>query len=160
MRHRSKPRSPEAQLSRMERRWPLLKPNMMSGGQVLQWLGPLRGFQMEYQIAICWDWQSPDSCPLAFVLRPEIRPRKGERYIDIPHLMFNEKAPEDSALCLFDPDTGEWNGTMWIADSTVPWTSEWLHHYELWHLDGVWRGKSAPGPISIGAGLAQGSGAS
>lgn len=110
---------------------------------------------MEYQVAIFWAWQTPNACPFALVIDPVIRPRQGERFIDIPHLMYNEKVPERSPLCLFDPDTQEWDGTMWIADTTVPWTSEWLHHYELWHMDGLWRGKNAPGPISIGASLGQ-----
>ena len=69
--------------------------------------------------------------------------------VEIPHLIFNHEDPELSALCLFDPDAGEWDSTMLIADTTVPWAAEWLHHYELWRVDGVWRGPSAPGPISV-----------
>lgn len=137
----------------MEKRWPMLKPSIVGRNRHLEWMGPLRGFQMEYQVAILWNWQTPNKCPFAFVLDPVIRPRQGERFIDVPHLMYDEEVPERSALCLFDPDTREWDGTMWIADSTVPWTSEWLHYYELWHVDGLWRGKSAPGPISVGAGM-------
>lgn len=32
-------------------------------------------------------------------------------------------------LCLHEP--GEWTDGMYIADTTVPWTAEWLANYEI-----------------------------
>lgn len=147
---RRKPRSPHGQLNRMAMRWPDLAARVLSDGPSIVWRGPLRGFQMEYQVLVHWSWQANPNTPHVFVLDPQIRPRPGGRFEDIPHLNFDSANPVDSALCLFDPDDGEWNSKMLIADTTVPWASEWLHHYELWHLDGVWRGPNAPGPISVG----------
>lgn len=42
-------------------------------------------------------------------------------------------------LCLHLP--GEWKGHMIIADTFVPWTSEWLYSYEIWLETGVWTGE-------------------
>ena len=148
---RTKPRSPQSQLGRMAMRWPALDPCLVGAGDVLAWIGPLRGLQMSYQVQVQWEWTRSRSFPCVFVLDPPLRPRPGGPFVDIPHLIYNGDAPAHSALCLFDPDEGEWNVTMWISDTTIPWASEWLHHYELWHVDGVWRGANAPGPISVGA---------
>jgi hypothetical protein len=29
---------------------------------------------------------------------------------------------------------------MFLADTVVPWTSEWLFFYEVWHATGLWLG--------------------
>lgn len=133
----------------MELRWPGLRPELLRDGRFLIWVGQLRGVQMEYQVQIQLDRAIITEAPLAFVLHPKIRPRPGGTYEEIPHLRFFRDDPTASALCLYDPNGREWNPTMSIADTIVPWTSEWLHHYECWHLDGVWRGENAPGPISV-----------
>ena len=41
-------------------------------------------------------------------------------------------------LCLSYP--GEWTHDMLLAHTVVPWISEWLIHYELWHITGRWAG--------------------
>lgn len=69
--------------------------------------------------------------PVAEVLRPSLEVRHGS---SIPH-----RYP-DGSLCLFYPAAGEWQPSMPIADTIVPWTSEWLAHYEIWLACGSWRG--------------------
>ena len=51
---------------------------------------------------------------------------------ELPHTFPGEK------LCLHLP--GEWSPDMYIAHTTVPWTSEWLFYYELWLVTGNWDG--------------------
>lgn len=51
---------------------------------------------------------------------------------ELPHTFPGEK------LCLHLP--GEWSPSMYIAHTTVPWTSEWLFYYELWLITGNWEG--------------------
>lgn len=65
-----------------------------------------------------------------------------DEYTEIrtPKILQEIHVLQRSALCLFDPDTGEWDNTNLIADTTVVWASEWLHHYELWHVTGEWHG--------------------
>ncbi len=44
----------------------------------------------------------------------------------------------DDTLCLYYP--GEWKGTELIAETIIPWTSEWLLYYEVWSVTGKWHG--------------------
>ncbi len=48
----------------------------------------------------------------------------------------------DGSLCLFYPKAREFNGTMILARTIVPWASEWLMFYELWLASdgGEWLG--------------------
>lgn len=45
---------------------------------------------------------------------------------------------DNGTLCLHD--AGQWNATMLIVDTIVPWTAEWLLHYEIWLATGEWFG--------------------
>ena len=147
---RVKPRSPHAQLTRMSSRWPDFEFDLSIDKTTMIWEGKLRGFQKFYRVSVQWRFRTAAVMPYVFILDPMLRPRPGGRYEDIPHLMFNSRLPTESALCLFDPDAKEWDPTLLIADTTVPWASEWLHYYECWHLDGVWRGSNSPGPKFMG----------
>jgi hypothetical protein len=74
---------------------------------------------------------SLEKSPKVFVESPELQERDGER---IPHRYL------DGSLCLYLPGSGEWDRSMFLFDSIVPWVSEWLIHYELWHATGEWHG--------------------
>lgn len=54
----------------------------------------------------------------------------------LPHVYSTPK----QWLCLYDRGIGEWKNTMSIANKVIPWIPEWLFFYELWLIDGVWRG--------------------
>ena len=41
-------------------------------------------------------------------------------------------------LCLYYPC--EWNSTMNISDTIIPWISEWLYYFEFWCITGEWHG--------------------
>lgn len=43
-------------------------------------------------------------------------------------------------LCIYYLKAKEWNETKFIADTIIPWTSEWLFHYEIWVTTGIWHG--------------------
>jgi hypothetical protein len=68
--------------------------------------------------------------PSVRVLDPVLRLRPGVGAL--PHV-YNE-----GDLCLSAP--GEWNLSMAIGHTIVPWASEWLLHYEIWHATGEWAG--------------------
>jgi hypothetical protein len=65
-----------------------------------------------------------------YVTDPELVTRGDER---LPHTF-----TEDGSLCLY------YNEFLLcrdlIADTLVPWASEWLLHYELWLATGEWNG--------------------
>ena len=49
------------------------------------------------------------------------------------------------SLCLHEPD--DWTPAMSIADTILPWTSEWLAYYELWLATGEWHGGGEWPPV-------------
>jgi len=42
-------------------------------------------------------------------------------------------------ICVHRPE--EWNALMLIAETIMPWISQWLYFYEVWALTGKWLGK-------------------
>ena len=52
----------------------------------------------------------------------------------LPHVYDNKK----QRLCLYM--YREWDNSKFIADYIVPWTAEWLFHYECWVITGIWNG--------------------
>jgi hypothetical protein len=132
----------------MDARWPRFAFEVLKGSMV-RWMGPLRGFQKEYRIAVYWDAQRSER-PYVLLRDPALRPREAGNFEQIPHLMFYAEHPELSGLCLFDSEGAEWSNKLLIADTTIIWAAEWLLYYELWHINGVWRGGGV-GPESIAA---------
>lgn len=131
-------RSPAAQLREMEKAWPEFTGRKMADG-TLVWSGPLRPKAQLYVVLVVWN-SAAQALPYVFVMEPKLQPRPGGTFEEIPHLLFDAKNPEDSALCLFDPAGREWTPADLIADTTLVWASEWLLYYELWHTLGEWIG--------------------
>lgn len=69
-----------------------------------------------------------------------LRTRPGR---SLPHVY------DDGTLCLYE--RGEWNDNMFLADTIVPWASEWLAHYEIWLGHGKWYGGGEWPPRRNGA---------
>ena len=44
----------------------------------------------------------------------------------------------DGSLCLYR--TGQWVSGDLLVETIVPWTSEWLMHYEFWRATDEWLG--------------------
>jgi hypothetical protein len=129
-------RSPHAQLKAMQGRWPGFFGQKFGDGTI-GWFGPLQPQAQPYLVEVYWNLRVFDR-PYVIVGEPAIKPRPGLEYSDIPHLLFNDAEPTRSGLCLFDPAGREWTPADLIAKTTIYWTAEWLHYYELWHLTGEW----------------------
>lgn len=67
--------------------------------------------------------------PNVEVLEPKLEKRDGKKP---PHLFPGDR------LCLYLAD--EWHSSMLLVDTIVPWTAEWLVHYEIWLATGEWCG--------------------
>ena len=52
----------------------------------------------------------------------------------LPHVFEGRK------LCLFRYKYAEWNSTMRIDETIIPWISLWLFYYEVWLFTGEWHG--------------------
>lgn len=78
--------------------------------------------------------------PDVYILEPKLEYVDGKSFL--PHVYDTSS----QRLCLYYRKTGEWNSSMYIADAIIPWTSEWLLHYEYWLGTGEWHG----GGIHIG----------
>lgn len=61
----------------------------------------------------------------------------------LPHVYSTEK----QRLCLYYPTSKEWHYGLLYTDTLIPWTSEWLVHYEIWSATGVWCGGGIHGVI-------------
>lgn len=76
--------------------------------------------------------------PRVKVIDPVLETRPNE---SLPHIYPGEE------LCLYYP--GGFEGSQhFIADTIIPWTSEWLYFYEHWMSTGSWLGtEAAHGPL-------------
>jgi hypothetical protein len=81
--------------------------------------------QIEYHLGVS---------PVTLVLNP--KPRDLAKGRKPPHVY---PAPGDP-LCLFYPAAREWNSSMLVVQTIVPWTCEWLFHFEAWLFTGEWDG--------------------
>lgn len=68
--------------------------------------------------------------PIVYVVDPPLRRYENK---PIPHVF------DLNTLCLF-LGKHEWNPTLLIADTIVPWAAEWLVFYEVWLAIGEWLG--------------------
>jgi hypothetical protein len=60
-----------------------------------------------------------------------LKTRPGE---SLPHVWHHTYR----VLCLHE--TVDWHSGMLVANTTVPWTCEWLFFYEIWLVTGTWDG--------------------
>ncbi|MET9030959.1 hypothetical protein ABZW96_35945 [Nocardia sp. NPDC004168] len=80
-----------------------------------------------YRVQLQYDY---GGTPEVRVLAPELRLHHSAT--KLPHIY-----PGDF-LCLHLAN--QWQPTMLLANTTVPWTSEWLYYYEIWLVTGQWHG--------------------
>jgi hypothetical protein len=55
---------------------------------------------------------------------------------ELPHVY----STEEQRLCLYYPKYREWTPEKYFVQTIIPWTSEWLYHYEIWVVTGEWHG--------------------
>ena len=128
-RFRSKPLTVGHQVFAMERYFPNFKVMWKKG--IAAWIGTLQPSATSEAYTIMIQYSLPD-VPRVWVISPELIDRSdGQK---IPHVYSGKR------LCLYLPGSGEWQKTMLIAETVVPWASLWLYYYEVWHATGEWLG--------------------
>lgn len=118
------------QIAQMRVRHPALRLTAWRCGEA-RWTGTLRATDISITFAITIIYRLGKR-PRVYVTSPLLVDRPDA---EIPH------RHSDGSLCLHLPD--EWDSTMVIAETIVPWAALWLYHYELWHATGEWHGGGA-----------------
>ena len=98
----------------------------------LRWTGRLQPSDLSRAYTVRVDYKR-GRYPAVRVLVPELVATEAGF---LPHTY------DDGTLCLHS--VGQWNGAMLIVDTVVPWTAEWLLHYEMWLATGEWFGDCHP----------------
>jgi hypothetical protein len=70
--------------------------------------------------------------PRAYVLDPALRRRSPAQRIAHSY--------SDTEPCLFTPAHRDWDRSMYVGHTIVPWLMEWIVFYETWLLTGEWLG--------------------
>lgn len=98
----------------------------------MSWYGHLQPADDSARYRIKLTYRPPNS-PKVWVRDPALHPKARHRY-------------DDDSLCLYDPRVGEWHPGLFLSETIVPWTAEWLFYYEAWLVDPErrWFGPEAP----------------
>ena len=127
--------------------WPQFEVALGLGPNSVVWFGPLKGLDrpftlsIEYGLPVSGLIQRHRLFPVVRVLRPSLVLNfDADDEAPLPHVYFESPDYRLSPLCLFDPMANEWNPSMSIAKTTVPWAARWLACYELWEATGRWHG--------------------
>ena len=132
----------EAQIESMRAIWPDFA-MVARNGDAAAWEGPVRPLPQTYRVGVFYrapllieNLDPRRLQPRVSVLNPQLRPRPGDREGRLPHVYYG---PDGGVtLCLLDPEAGDWSPADLLAETTIPWTIEWLAAYEGWRATGEW----------------------
>ncbi len=134
----------DTQIEAMARLWPTFKLVRREGAAAL-WQGAVRPLLQTYQVGVFY--RAPLMVerysvrivqPRAEILSPALRPRRGDAEGMLPHVYYGPDG--EVTLCMLDPDSSEWSPADLLAETTVPWITDWLAAYEGWRATGEWTG--------------------
>lgn len=96
------------------------------------WRGPLQPRDQSPVYRLKVTYRVPKD-PVIWVISPVPEPNAPHRY-------------RDGSLCLHHPHDGDWDPALFVAETIMPWTAEWLFYYEAWLVDPErrWFGPEAP----------------
>lgn len=100
----------------------------------LIWKGYLKPSELSatYMIKVVYQREKH---PNVYVLEPK-KLVLAEGETELKHVYDTKK----QHLCIYYKKAKEWSENKLIADTIIPWTSEWLLHYEYWVATGTWHG--------------------
>ena len=136
----------DEQVKAMEAAWPRFRVIDRDGATAV-WEGELHALFRRF--TVCVLYRAPYAVellksgrlqPTVFIVDPPLRPRGGDPMGQLPHVYYFGPGKLDVFLCMFDPEADEWSPTMSLAETTVPWTVDWLASYEGWRATGEWTG--------------------
>lgn len=88
----------------------------------------------------------------AFIVKPKIKKCKGQ---NPPHIYKSnskwnaiKQEYDELCLCLYLPDSGEYNTKDKLIENIISWAIKWTEFYEIWLLTGKWYGGGVHPKIS------------
>lgn len=125
----------DEQRDRMKAAWPMFAVRALDRStQSARWIGEVRPQFARFTLEIRYRL---GSFPDVRVLRPSLVRLPNNIEGQLPHVY---PPTDDPTLCLFDPALNQWNPTMALSDTTVPWSLDWIACYEMWLMTGRWTG--------------------
>ena len=119
----------------MRARWPRFALHSLDRrGHSARWIGDVEPQFERYTLDIQY---CLGELPKVRIVSPALIRLPGNTEGQLPHVY---PPVDDPTLCLFDPEVGQWDWTMPIADTTVPWACDWIACYEFWLITGAWHG--------------------
>ena len=102
--------------------------------QEVRWVGTYRPQFVPFTLELRYRLLA---MPEVRVLNPMLTRLPNNPEGELPHVY---PPADDPTLCLFDPRESQWEPTMYLADTIVPWAFDWVACYELWLMTGRWTG--------------------
>lgn len=131
----------EQQIERMQVEYPSFAV-LQSAPWLILWRGKLQPFARSYDVQVLY---CAISLPLAAItafkphveiVQPLLARHPSAPEEPIPHIFHNHVFPERPRICL--NHQCEWTPALYIADTIMLWTVEWLVAYECWRATGLW----------------------
>lgn len=125
----------DQQRARMKAAWPkFAERGIDRNQQQVRWVGSCRPQFMPFTLELRYRVLA---MPEVRVLKPALIRLPDNPEGALPHVY---PPAGDPTLCLFDPLDNQWDPTMYLADTIVPWAFDWVACYELWLMTGRWTG--------------------
>ncbi|WP_404391350.1 hypothetical protein [Pseudoalteromonas phenolica] len=111
--------------------------------KTVEWVGYIQptSLSRRYKVVIRY---TINKLPFCIVTEPDLTVLASDKAI--PHTYPNSTNVKGVQLCLFLPKVkklnkvSEWQPTMFVADTFIPWASTWLFYFECWLSTGTWHG--------------------
>jgi hypothetical protein len=132
----------DEQVAAVLRRYPhFLVVTRMRWAVVLE--GTLRPLSKTYRIRILYvkrtrfdEVRLNHYSPCVSVIEPALELWHRRSGNPVPHVYWHPAWPDEPELCLYDPALKQWRRDELIAETTIPWTIDWLVSYEGWRATG------------------------
>lgn len=125
----------EEQRDRIKAAWPMFAARSLDrAAQSARWVGEVRPQFARFTLEIRY---RVGDVPDVRVLKPALVRLPENVEGQLPHVY---PPADDPTLCLFDPALKQWDSTMALAETTVPWAFDWIACYEMWLMTGRWTG--------------------
>ena len=100
----------------------------------LIWTGKIKptSLSKEYTVLMCYKLRG---IPKVWVYGDELENLEST---DFPHKYDIDIENKMVRICLYT--NSEFDSSMYLANTIIPWTIEWLYYYEIWLVTGEWLG--------------------